>query len=124
MCSEIVIYSLPKDQIYHKMYERSRQGAYVSYMRGKRCVSEDAFFCEISASFQFPYYFGENWAALDECLCDLEWLQFNSILIVVDDYSTMFAGDEGLKNQLIKYFTIMVDYWKENNIPVTVWLNN
>jgi hypothetical protein len=29
---------------------------------------------EFAASFQFPYYFGENWPAFDECINDLSWL--------------------------------------------------
>lgn len=124
MPSEIVICSLPYDEIYRNILRQSQQNAYVSYIRGKRCVNEDAFFCEISASLQFPYYFGENWPAFDECICDLEWLQFNSIFLIIDDFSIMFNGDEALKNRLLKYFAIMIQHWKENNIPVTIWLNN
>ena len=124
MLPNIVICSLSNNEIYHKIYQEAHLGTYVSYIRGKRCVDEDTFFCEISASFQFPWYFGENWPALDECLCDLEWLRFDSIFLVIDDFSAIFSGDEALKKRLIEYFTIMVNYWKENEISVIIWLNN
>lgn len=124
MLSEIVVCSLSKDEVYHKIYEESNQGTYVSYLRGNRCYDEIAFFHEVSASFQFPWYFGENWAAFDECICDLDWLQFQRIFLAIDDFSAVFNGDKALQNRLIKYFKIMVEYWKGNGISVTIWLNN
>lgn len=48
------------------------------------------FFCEISSAMRFPWYFGWNWAAFDECITDLEWLDFSSLLIVIDDYHLIF----------------------------------
>ena len=124
MLSNITKCSLSNEKVYTQIYHESHKDSYVSYIRGKRCTDEHAFFCEISSSFQFPYYFGMNWAALDECLCDLEWLKFNSIFIVIDDFSAMFGGKKKLQECLIKYFKIMIDYWKKNDIPVTIWLNN
>jgi hypothetical protein len=42
-------------------------------------------FAEFAAAWQFPPYFGENWAALDECLADLEWLPARAYVLLVAD---------------------------------------
>lgn len=124
MSSNLIKSRLSKEELYTKIYHVSHKGYYVSYIRGSRCKSEKDFFLEISASLQFPYYFGENWAALDECLCDLEWLLFDGLFLVVDDFNLIFCGNKQLQEMLIKYFSIMANYWKENNVPVEIWLNN
>lgn len=124
MLPNLIKSCLSKEDLYAKIYNVSHKGSYISYIRGQRCKSERAFFFEISASLQFPYYFGDNWAALDECLCDLEWLQFDSIFLVVDDFNLMFCGDKQLQERLIKYFNIMINYWRENGVPVEIWLNS
>ena len=46
----------------------------VRIIRGKRCGDTQALFQEWSAALQFPYYFGGNWDAFEECVGDLEWL--------------------------------------------------
>lgn len=58
-------------------------GVSVCIIRGQRCQSPAALFQEFSTALQFPYYFGQNWDALDECLCDLEWLSFNKLLLFI-----------------------------------------
>ena len=120
--------ALSKGEIYTKLYVAAEKGVYTSYLRGTRCKTEDDFFNEVSASFQFPFYYGENWPATDECLCDLEWLCASEIFVVIDDFSCMFSEQKHiqnmLQNRIIKYFTTMIDYWKEEGVPVEVWLNN
>ena len=75
---------------------------------------------------RFPYYFGWNWNAFDECITDLEWLKFSSILIVIDNYDQLFKKenpvDEYIK-YLIEYLNNAVEYWKSQNIPMQVYLN-
>lgn len=54
-------------------------------VRGKKCSTVKDLFNEISAALQFPYYFGENWDALDECITDLEWIPGNGYLLFIPD---------------------------------------
>ena len=128
MMPEINRCSIPKGDVYTCIYNATLSGAYAAYLRGSRCKTEDAFFHEISAVFQFPFYYGENWPATDECLCDLEWLHVSALYIVVDDFSLMFSRQphvqEKLQTRVVKYFEIMAEYWKEQNVPIEVWLNN
>lgn len=64
--------------------ERSTQGkAVCRVVRGRKATSESAFFDECAAAWQFPYYFGENWDAVDECLADLAWLPAETYLFCV-----------------------------------------
>lgn len=120
--------TIAKSDIYRQICVATQKGEYIAYIRGKRCRTEESFFAEISASFQFPYYFGENWAAMDECLCDLEWLHVRRIFVIIDDFSCMFSGQEQIQNilqkRVIKYLDTMIDYWKEQHVVVEVWLNN
>ena len=116
--------AIPNEQVYSRLCSEAQLGTYTSYIRGVRCKTEEEFFREISASFQFPWYFGENWAALDECICDLEWLKFRRILVLVNDFSKIFNGNKKLQELLIKYLAYAADYWESENISFEIVLNN
>lgn len=50
-------------------------GYRVVHVQGTRMTKTADLFAEFSAAFQFPWYFGRNWHAFDECMIDLdEWL--------------------------------------------------
>lgn len=99
-------------------------GNYIAYIRGWRCKTEEDYFREFSAAFQFPWYFGENWNALDECACDLDWLSFAQLTIAIDDFTAMFQGNKNLQALVMKYLEIMVDYWLGEQVSIRVILNN
>lgn len=63
---------------------RSSEGrAVCRVIRGHKATTEPAFFDECAAAWQFPYYFGENWDAFEECLTDLEWLPAETYVFCV-----------------------------------------
>lgn len=67
----------------------------IRFLRGKKMLEVDALFDEFAAAMQFPYYFGENWQAFDECLADLEWIKADSyILIITNSESVLSEEDE------------------------------
>ena len=120
--------SVTHEEAYSKICQESNAGAYVSYLRGKKCKTEDDFLIEVAASFQFPYYYGENWPAFDECIQDLEWLNFSKIFVVFDDFSMAFCDQPSIQSLLQKriaeYWNRAIDYWASEGKTVEVWLNN
>lgn len=63
----------------------SGPGVAVRFVRGGKAATVAEFFDEFAAALQFPYYFGENWDAFNDCLCDLEWLRADAVVICVTD---------------------------------------
>jgi hypothetical protein len=43
--------------------------------------SENALLDALSVALHFPDYFGRNWNALDECICDLSWLSPGDVVL-------------------------------------------
>lgn len=50
-----------------------------------RIESKNDLLAKISEGLQFPGYFGHNFDALYDCLCDLSWLRKNKITIYHDE---------------------------------------
>jgi hypothetical protein len=44
----------------------------VRSVRGRKMTTTAQLYDEFAAALQFPPYFGENWAAFDECLSDMD----------------------------------------------------
>jgi hypothetical protein len=68
-----------------------RPRAVVRVLRGGRCRNVTGLFGEVGAALQFPYYFGENWAAFDECITDLDWLDGDAYLLLVNESQALLA---------------------------------
>lgn len=66
----------------------------VRIVRGSRCENERDFFREWAAALQFPYYFGHNWDAFNECLNDLEWIRADRLLIALSSVENVLVDDQ------------------------------
>jgi RNAse (barnase) inhibitor barstar len=69
-------------------------GGVVRHLRGSKMRTRDDLFDEISAALQFPYYFGENWDALDECMNDLEWHPGGCHVVGIIDAADVLSAEE------------------------------
>jgi len=78
----------------------------------------DAFYSEIAAALQFPAYFGENRAALDECLTDLSWMPADAYLLVVVDALRLL--DDEPEDRFEMFVDVMVRAAKQWATPVAV----
>jgi len=69
-------------------------GGLVRRLRGRRMRTTDGLFAEFARRLEFPAWFGHNWAALEDCLTDLEWLPAPGYLIVLDDAEHVLAEED------------------------------
>jgi RNAse (barnase) inhibitor barstar len=67
----------------------------VRFLRGKKMTRVSSLFDEFAAALQFPYYFGENWNAFDECITDLEWLSGDVYILVITDSKALLSEQNG-----------------------------
>jgi hypothetical protein len=65
----------------------------VRFVRGNKMRTVDALFNETAAAFQFPYYFGENWAAFSECLSDPSWLDSEHFVMIAMQAEQILADE-------------------------------
>jgi len=69
--------------------ETVRQGlAHLDYayiIDGTKCRKYKALFKEFAKQLQFPDSFTHSWAALGECINDLDWLSHDAIIICLTD---------------------------------------
>jgi len=67
---------------------------------------------EFSRVLLFPEYFGNNWDALNDCLCDLTWIKERGIVIVFESISHL---DNKTQEILIDILNEVVQFWNINN---------
>src|SRR5580700_5705891 len=75
----------------------------VRFLRGQKMQTAPQLFDEFAAALQFPYYFGENWNALWECLTDLEWLPGDAYILFLTDAECLLDRESSEK------FAILLD---------------
>ncbi len=63
-------------------------------MRGRRCGTKRELFQEWAAALQFPYYFGGNWDAFEECINDLDWIPMEHFVFFVTHTSHLLHTSE------------------------------
>jgi RNAse (barnase) inhibitor barstar len=86
---------------------------YVASVDGKKCDNLDDLFHEFKIAFKFPDYFGYNWAAFDECLNDLDWLDSKAYVLFISDVDIVLKDNEQDFILFLKYLRKAVSEWLE-----------
>jgi hypothetical protein len=112
----------------------ARDGFLARVARGGKMRTVDGVFDEFGAAFQFPYYFGENYGAFDECLADMDWLDYGKgIVVVIPDAGQVCADDDPVEMRVILEIfaaaagtyrepVILGEFWDRPAIPFHVVL--
>ena len=86
---------------------------------GNRSKDVQSFYGEIAAALQFPYYFGKNWWAFEECITDLDWAEGDAYLILVHDACLLLSEAPAKSfHTLLTLFEAANEEWLTPNLYI------
>lgn len=89
-------------------------GLAVACVRLERGGGKDALLEALAAVLQFPRWFGGNWDALEDCLCDLSWLPPSGRLLLIEGAQAMAQNDLRV---LCEILSSVAQFWKDRGRP-------
>ncbi|MFB8274043.1 barstar family protein [Nocardia colli] len=103
---------------------RAPSGYLVRELRGTKMRTLGRLFDEVASALQFPYYFGENKDAFDECLRDLDDFvgEGTGYVVVVRDSVHLLADEPAERDWFAEAMRDCADYWSRRGIPFRVVL--
>jgi RNAse (barnase) inhibitor barstar len=82
----------------------------------KGVSTEAELFSIFDRELSLPDYFGENWNALDECLCDLGWIGSPEKVVIVHQDLPLQPNPEDLKIYL-ELLSDCIEWWEKREKP-------
>jgi len=78
----------------------------------------------LSEALKFPDYFGHNWDALCDVLCDQEWFGNSGVVLHLKHTASFekLAADDWLT--LYEILEEAIDYWRQSGLPFWVFVDH
>ncbi|MBF6077133.1 barstar family protein [Nocardia beijingensis] len=104
--------------------DKAPSGYLVRELRGAKMPTTARLFDEFAAAFQFPYYFGENKDAFDECLRDLDDFlgEGAGYVAVVRDSAQLLADEPIERDWFAEAMRDCAAYWSRRDVLFRVVL--
>jgi hypothetical protein len=90
----------------------------VRQVRGHKMHTTHALFDEFAAAWQFPWYFGGNWDALEECLADLSWLPAKTYVLGIRRAADILQSDSAEQRRV--FWTLLGNIAREKTVRVVL----
>lgn len=81
---------------------------------------KDGLLDRLSFALEFPDWFGRNWDALADCLCDLSWLPADGYLILLEHCDSFRANHSGDFAMALQVLASACEAWREEGVPFWV----
>ncbi|MFI6997835.1 barstar family protein [Nocardia sp. NPDC050175] len=103
---------------------RAPSGYLVRELRGTKMRTVARVFDEVAAALQFPYYFGQNKDAFDECLRDLDDFvgEGAGYVVVIRDSADLLAEEPAQRAWFAEAMRDCAEYWSRKGVPFRVVL--
>ncbi|WP_328673667.1 barstar family protein [Streptomyces sp. NBC_00322] len=82
-------------------------------MQGREMANIDGVFTQFYEHLRLPDYFGWNWEALRDCLCDLHWVSATQYLLIVDDAEDILHESSEDRVTFLEVMQKSTKFWAE-----------
>lgn len=86
------------------------------------CRSKAELLARIADALEFPWWFGQNWDALADCLGDLEWLPAEGYVLLLDAPDALRRAAPEDYATAAEVFAAAAQGWRERNTPFWVFI--
>jgi len=100
------VYRAPDDGVIREVVSGS--GLRVVDLSLQGAASKDEILRRIARALDFPEWFGGNWDALEDCLCDLSWQPAEGWLLLLREFSVSPRDDLGV---LVDVLASAAEFW-------------
>jgi hypothetical protein len=94
----------------------ARLGVHAVSIDGSQISSKLDLMSALSAAFDFPGHFGENWDALGDSLRDLSWLEVGNHALTVESARALWQGHPELAGGLVESWLGAARRWADLGI--------
>jgi hypothetical protein len=112
------------DPVKSGVYRSSRSDEILDATRGSAlhvariglagATDKDTLIARVAAALQFPDWFGGNWDALEDCLCDLSWLAAGGYVLLFEGGAQVPMVERGT---LVDILVSSAAFWSERKRP-------
>lgn len=99
------------------MRDLLERGIHAPVLDGRALVTDDGLFTGVAQALQFPSYFGQNWDAFYDCICDLEWLPGTGYALVIRHATALWQETPRTAGQLVNSWLGAAEFWAKNGVP-------
>ena len=85
---------------------------FISKANVKNVNTEQDLFNEVASVLKFPY-FGRNWDALNDCLCDMDWIPARGYLLILESAKDVWSNAPQVAGQFISSWQTAAQFWGE-----------
>ncbi len=94
---------------------RNKESIFIE-IDGNSVLTLNSFYSLLKKELKFPPYFRKNLDSLDECLCDLSWLNESKIIFLFTHFDNLLLNDKkNAKFILLQLLYECTQYWKNAN---------
>ncbi len=114
------VYLAPWQGMTDLLETAATSGFVVCRVNLSQAADKHALLGSLASALAFPDWFGQNWDALADCLCDLSWLTAQGYLLQLEGVEEFRVRNGRDLDIALGILSSAADFWRKEGVPFWV----